>query len=209
MNRKATGLTIFVVFLFSLFTSNFSCAESSVQVPFSYDELSAKISVSSPVGNSTYSSPDVDVNVSVYIGGTEYVKESHYIPYQNISFIYSLDDSDWQNMTLVSASSPQIFPSLVNNYWYATMRVNYTTVLHNVTEGSHFLKIDITPNSIPLREEGSEGKPLITFSVINQPLIDWTLIGVIIVVIVVSVIAISLIYVKKVKAKQVKTQAAL
>jgi hypothetical protein len=201
MNRKVIGLTIFVVFLSSLFTSNFGCAESSVQVPFSYDELSAKISVSSPVGNSTYSSSDVDVNISVYIGGTEYVKESHYIPYQNISFIYSLDDSDWQNMTLVSASSPQIFPSLVNNYWYVTMRVNYTTVLHNVTEGSHFLKIDITPNSIPLREEGSEGKPMITFSVINQPLIDWTLIGIIIVVIAVSVIAISLIYVKKVKAK--------
>lgn len=201
MNRKATGLTIFVVFLFSLFTSNFGCAESSVQVPFSYDELSAKISVSSPVGNSTYSSSDVDVNVSVYIGGTEYVKESHYIPYQNIRFIYSLDGSEWQNLTFVSASSPLIFPSLVNNYWYVTMRVNYTTVLHNVTEGSHFLKIDITPNSIPLREEGSEGKPLITFSVINQPLIDWTLVGVLVVVIIVSVVVVSLVYFKKVKPK--------
>ena len=81
------------------------------------------------------------------------------------------------------------------------MRVNYTTVLHNVTEGSHFLKIDITPNSIPLREEGSEGKPLITFSVINQPLIDWTLVGVLVVVIIVSVVVVSIVYFKKVKPK--------
>ena len=126
------------------------------------------------------------------------MKGSHYIPYQNISCVYSLDDSEWQNLTLVSASSPLIFPSLVNKYWYVTMWLNYTAVLHNVSDGSHYLKIDVTPDSVRSREEGSEGKPLIYFSVIKQPLIDWTLVGVLVVVIIVSV---ALVYFKKVKPK--------
>ncbi|MGD6810587.1 MAG: hypothetical protein ACQCN3_12890 [Candidatus Bathyarchaeia archaeon] len=199
MNRKTIALTI--IFSLSLLVPNVWGAESSVQVPFGYDELSATISIASPIENATYSSP-VEVNVSVYIGGHENVQGTHYIPYQNISCIYSLDDSEWQNLTLATVSSPQVFPSLVNKYWHVTMRLNYTAILNNVSEGSHYLKIDVTPNSIPSREEGSEDKPVINFNIANRPLIDWTLIEIIIAVITVSVIAVSLIYVKKLKTKQ-------
>jgi ABC-type transport system involved in multi-copper enzyme maturation permease subunit len=204
MKRRIIGLLLFVVLTFSFLASGFgNCAESSVKVPFSYDELAANFSVSSPVENYTYSNSTIEIKADVYIGAHDYVKDSHYIPYQNISCIYSLDNSEWQNMTLASTSQPYIFPSLVNNYWYVTMWLNYTAVLHNVTEGQHNLKIDLNPEGIRSIEEGGEGKPLIQFTVNNQPSTKWFLISVIITVIIVSVVVV-FVYFRKNRVKNQK-----
>jgi hypothetical protein len=195
MQRRTFGVSLFVMLTFSFLASGFGCcAESNVKVPFSYDELVANISVSSPIENYTYSNSTIEIKADVYIGAHDYMKDSHYIPYQNISCIYSLDGSEWLNMTLISRSQPYIFPSLVNNYWYVTMWFNYTAVLHNVTAGSHVLKIDVAPNDVRSREEGGEGKPVIHFNVNSQPLTAWAL--VVIIVITVSVVVV-LIYFRK------------
>lgn len=142
------------------------CAKSTDAIPFSFNELAASIDVTSPVENFTYSDSDIVVNASVYIGGHEWEKGSRYIPYQNISCVYSLDGSEWQNMSLVSFKKADPFPSLVNNFWYNTMWLNYSVILHNVSEGSHYLKIDVKPDSIHTREESSEKEnPFVYFTV--------------------------------------------
>jgi len=135
-------------------------------VPFSYDELSSQIIVTAPVRNFTYSESDIVVNVSLHIGGHEYEPNTHYVPYQNIGCVYSLDGSEWQNMTLVSSAKSELFPSLPNKWWYSNMWLNYTATLHNVSEGSHYLRIDVKPDSIRTRDiSSSQDQPLVYFNV--------------------------------------------
>jgi hypothetical protein len=195
---------LLIGFLFSMFTLSFGyCAETSDIVPFSYDELSGQIEVTSPVENYTYPGSDIVVNASLYIGGREYEQGTHYVPYQNISCVYSLDGSEWQNMSFVSAVKTEPFPSPVNKYWYSSMWINYTATLHNVSKGTHYLKVDVHPKSIPTRDIGSSYKPLVHFNVIvsNQPSTELNITLIIGLVIVTTVTVGSLIYVKKVKPK--------
>ncbi len=145
-------------------------AEQPAVEPFGYDELSGSIIVTAPVGNSTFSESDIVVNASLHIGGHEYEPNTHYVPYQNISCVYSLDGSEWQNMTLVSATKSELFPSIPNNFWYSNMWLNYTATLHDVSEGSHQLRIDVKPESIRTRDiSNSQEKPAVYFNVIGQP----------------------------------------
>lgn len=195
--------------LFSMFALNFGfCAESSNVVPFSYDELSGQVEVTSPVKNFNYSESDIVVNAGFYIGGIEYEPNTHYLPYQNISLVYSLDSSEWQNMTLVSAVKCELFPSIPNNFWYSNMWLNYTATLHNVSGGPHYLRIGVRPDSIGIIDiYRSQNEPLVYFNVINQPSTQREsipIIGLIIVTILAVTIfaAGSLIYIKKVKPKK-------
>ncbi len=138
--------------------------------PFGYDELSGQILVTAPVCNFTYSEPDIVANVSLHIGGHEYEPNTHYVPYENISCVYSLDGSEWRNMTLVSSAKSELFPSIPNNFWYSNMWLNYTATLQGVSEGLHCLKIGVKPDSIPTRDlMSSEDQPLVYFNVANQP----------------------------------------
>lgn len=169
---------LLIGFLFSTFIFNFgSCDESNSSVPFSYDELGAEIRVTSPIKNFTYSDSTIVINASLYVDGTEYEPGKHYIPYENISCVYSLDDSDWQNMSLFSVNNGEITSDLVNNYFYNYMLLNYTAILHNVTEGSHCLRIDVHPNNIRSRDSSSGyDKPLVYFYVKNQLITESTII---------------------------------
>jgi len=153
--------------LFSIFALNFgSCYSPNATVPFSYNELSGQIMVTAPVRNFTYSESDIVVNVSLHIGGHEYEPNTHYVPYQNISCAYSLDDFEWQEMSLVSVGGHEAFCSLVNPYWYSNTWLNYTATLHNVSEGSHYLRIDVKPDSIRTRDiSSSQDQPLVYFNV--------------------------------------------
>jgi hypothetical protein len=145
-------------------------AEQPTAEPFGYDELSGSIIVTAPVGNFTYSDSDIVVNASLHIGGHEYEPNTHYVPYQNVSCVYSLDGSEWQNMTLVSETKSELFPSIPNNFWYSNMRLNYTATLQGVSEGSHQLRIDVKPDSIRTRSiSSSQEKPVVYFNVIGQP----------------------------------------
>jgi hypothetical protein len=157
--------------LFLLFTLNFgSCDALSEGAPFSFNEISSQIMVTAPVNNSTYSESDIMVNVSLHIGGHEYEPNTYYVPYQNISCVYSLDDSEWQNMTLVSAVKSEQFPSIPNKFWYSNIWVNYTATLHDVSEGPHYLKVDVKPDSIRTRDiSSSQDEPIVYFNVISRP----------------------------------------
>ncbi len=147
-------------------TVNFSIEQPIVE-PFDYDELSGSIIVTAPVGNSTYSGSDIVVNASLHIGGHEYEPNTHYVPYQNISCLYSLDESEWQNMTLVSATKSELFPSIPNNFWYSNMWLNYTATLHGVSGGSHYLRIGVVPDSIPIGYDSSQGS-IVYFNVVDN-----------------------------------------
>ena len=144
--------------------------ETPVVEPFSYAELSGSILVTSPVENFTCSESDVVVNASLHIGGHEYDKNSQFVPYENISCVYSVDGSEWRNMTLVSATKGELFPSIPNNWWYSNMWLNYSATLSNLPEGSHYLRIGVRPDGIPVSDiSGGEEKHLVHFNVVGNP----------------------------------------
>ena len=114
----------------------------------SYSELSCQAHINSPTKNFTYSASNITINVWLYIGGTEKEPNTHYIAYQDISCLYSLDGAEWQNMTLLSAVKSELFPSIPNNYWYSNMRINFTATLIDVSRGEHDLRFSVKPDSI-------------------------------------------------------------
>ena len=111
------------------------CTVSFSPKPFSYSELSCQVHINSPNKNFTYSTSNITINVWLYIGGTEKESNTHYIPYEDISCLYSLDGAEWQNMTLLSAVKSELFPSIPNNYWYSNMRINFSASLIDVSTG--------------------------------------------------------------------------
>ena len=151
VNKKI--LLLFLVgFIFPVLALNFgSCYSPNATIPFNYDELSGQIAITSPIENFTYTDSDIVVNAGLHIGGIESEPNTHYVPYQNISCVYSLDGSDWQNMTLVSVGGHEAFCSLVNPYWYSNTWLNYTATLHNISEGTHFLRLDVKSDSLSPR----------------------------------------------------------
>lgn len=159
-------------FIFLVCNFNFGCCDDLTNsVPFSFEELTAQIEVNSPIQNKnfTYGS-EVCIDVYVHIGGHEYEKGLHYIPYQNFSCVYSLDNGEWQNLTLISYNESPPFASIVNKWWHRVMDINCTATLQNVTAGPHFLTIAIQPDSILfLNESGSLSKPLVNFYVTDKP----------------------------------------
>ena len=199
------GFTILLIALIlpALMIDLENCSGQNNAVPYSYNELSAQIKIISPKENITYSSPDIVVNVDLYVGGHESEIGSRYVPYQNISCVYSLDGSEWQNTSLVSFSNLDTFPSTVNNFWYTTMWLNYTVVLHNVSEGLHYLNFKVTPNAIHFSSYSYPETTSVHFEVQTSAikLNDIRIIGL---VIAVFISISSVFYFKKLKKSRIK-----
>jgi hypothetical protein len=192
------ALWLFLIGFFSLlFMLNFgSCYLASERTPFEYYEMSGSINVTTPLENSTHSNSDIAVNLTLRLGGYEFGSNTHYFPLQSISCVYSLDGSDWQNMTFVSAFEDEQWPSCL--FWYSETWVNYTTTLQDVAEGSHYVTIEVKPDSLRTNQT------LIHFNVISQPstqLVSPLTVGVIGVIFVVTFAIASGIYVKKGRRK--------
>jgi hypothetical protein len=150
VNKKIPCLLL-VVFIFPVLTLNLGyCYTSNATVPFSYNELSSQFYIYSPAKNFTYSDSDIMINASLFIGSHESEPGTHYIPYQDISCVYRLDGSEWQNMSLISVYIHEPFCSLVNPFWYSTADLNYSATLHGLSEGEHHLQFNIKPDSIHL-----------------------------------------------------------
>jgi hypothetical protein len=176
------------------------CDDSSGMIAFSFNELTAGIDVWSPIQNQnfTYGS-DVPVDVIAHIGSHEYKMGLHYIPIQNISCVYSLDDGEWQNLALVSLKESPPFASYVNKWYYKVMDINYTTTLQNVTGGVHSLKIAMKPDGILFDTNGVFGSTIINFNFTeesqtnsNDSLIIGSIIGI-------ASISCAILYFKKIK----------
>jgi hypothetical protein len=159
---------------FILPTLNFgNCIASNDKIPFNLNELSGSIDVSSPVNGSTSYSSNIVVNVGLHIGGREETPGIHYVPYQNISCVYSLDGSEWQRMSLLSVNPAEPFSSGGSPLYYSNTWLNCTVLIQNITEGTHSLRVDIKPNTIYTMSIHGQGKPIIQFYVVNQaPLTD-------------------------------------
>jgi hypothetical protein len=148
VNKKITCLLL-VVFIFPVLTLNLGyCYASNASVPFSYDDLSSALTIYSPAKDFTYSESDIMINASLHIGYHESEPGTHYIPYQNISCVYSLDGSEWQNMSLISVNIPEPFCSHVNPYWYSTAELGYSATSYDLPEGRHHLQFSIKPDSL-------------------------------------------------------------
>ncbi len=158
---------LLVVCLLSLSTLHLGfCYSQNATIPFSFKELSGTVYVTSPVEN-FYSDSNIAVNVSLHIGGIEYEPNTHYVPYQNMSCIVSLDDGEWREMSLVSVGGLEAFSSVVNPFWYSNTWLNYSAALHDVSGGQYFLRIGVKPDGIPLSYESSQGS-LVYFNIINS-----------------------------------------
>jgi hypothetical protein len=147
MHKKI--ICILLVSLFLNLTLDIAyCTVPISSKPFSYSELSCQAYINSPTKNFTYSASNITINVWLYIGGIEKEPNTHYIPYQDISCLYSLDGAELQNMALLSAIKSELFPSIPNNYWYSNMRINFTATLIDVSRGEHDLHFSVKPDSI-------------------------------------------------------------
>ena len=149
MKKTALPLTLTLTLLFTL-TLGY-CSTCNAAVPFSYDDLSSTLTIYSPWKDFTYSDSDILINASLHIGYHESERGTYYIPYQNISCVYSLDGSDWQNLSLVSVNIPKPFHSMVNPYWYSTAELGYSATLHDLSEGEHYLQFSIKPDNLAKR----------------------------------------------------------
>lgn len=124
------------------------CSTSNAAVPFSYDDLSSSLTIYSPSRDFAYSDSDIVIYASLHIGYHESEPGTHYIPYQNISCVYSLDGSEWQNMSLTSVHISEPFHSMVNPFWYSTAELGYSATLYDLSEGEHHLQFSLKPDSL-------------------------------------------------------------
>ena len=167
MNKKIP-YSCLMGFLCSLTLLSFGvCYSPNATIPFSYDELSGQIAITSPIENFTYTNSTIVVNAGLHIGGIEYEPNTHYVPYQNITCIYSLDGSEWQNMSLVSVGGHEAFSSMVNPFYYSNTWLNYTSTLHEISNGTHLLQLDVKPDSLSSRVRSIDnlGKAVVNFSI--------------------------------------------
>ena len=124
------------------------CTSSGNPTPFSLSEINAGIRITSPISNTTYNETTVILEVTLYLGATEWVPGSHVIPYQEISCVYSLDNGEWKNTLLNSTTKKEPWQSLVNAWWFNQMESKYNVVLQNLSEGLHFIKVAAKPDSL-------------------------------------------------------------
>jgi hypothetical protein len=165
---KKIPCSCLIGFLCSVLLLNFGvCYSPNATIPFSYDELSGQMAISSPIENFTYSDSTIVVNVGLHIGGIEYEPNTRYVPYQNISCVYSLDASEWQNMSLVSVGGHEAFSSMVNPFYYSNTWLNYTSTIHNISNGTHLLQLDVKPDSLSPRVRSIDnlGKAIVNFTI--------------------------------------------
>jgi hypothetical protein len=173
VNRKIL-YSCLIVFLCSVILVNFGvCYSPNATIPFGLDELSGEIAISSPIENLTYTNSAIAANVGLHIGGIEYEPNTHYVPYQNFICVYSLDGSEWQNMSFVSVGGHEAFSSMVNPYWYSNTWLNYTATLYNISNGTHLLRFDVKPDSLSprVRSISSLDKASVNFtiSILSNP----------------------------------------
>jgi hypothetical protein len=148
MNLKSALSVIIVSALLVLPLNVVQCTNSVDATPFAFREIDAAIRIRSPVNNTTYNESAILLNITLYLSGTEWVPESHVIPYREISCIYSLDNGEWKNASLASTTENRVWQSWVNKWWFNQMQSTYTAVLQDLPEGLHFIRVAIRPSGI-------------------------------------------------------------
>jgi hypothetical protein len=141
MGKAALAVIVALTTLFSLLQTGFVFA-TTVQ-KFSLDDIAANIRNISPSDNGSYIG-DIGVNITVHFSG--YSRYKPLIPYQEINCLIRVDNGEWQNASLVSAS-PQKHYGLPAN----RVNVNYVDCIYNATlnglsNGAHLLDIDLKPD---------------------------------------------------------------
>jgi hypothetical protein len=148
MNLKLSLPIIIISVFLALALNVVQGASSGDATPFSLDEISAGVQITSPISNKTYTESAVLLNVTLYLGATEWVPRSHVIPYQEINCVYSLDNGEWKNAPLTSTIQKEAWQSIVNKCWYNQMESNYTVVLQGLSEGLHFIRVAVKPDNV-------------------------------------------------------------
>ena len=106
MAKAALVIIVALITLFSLLQTGFVFA-TTVQ-KFSLDDITANIQNISPSDNGSYIG-DITVNITVHFSG--YSRYKPLIPYQEINCLYRVDNGEWQNASLFSASDQKYYGS--------------------------------------------------------------------------------------------------
>lgn len=115
---------------------------------FSFKDIEAEIQIISPADNGSYTG-DVSLNISIRFSAYSEAPNSSVIPYQDISCIYQLDNSEWTNASLYSASDNG-FRDWVNGGYWNIIKCNYSALLQGLSNGAHLLNVSLKPGEIDL-----------------------------------------------------------
>lgn len=136
--------------------------------PFSYDELIAKVQIQMPSHEGSYNEGLVfGLNVEFYNNAPS--KELRYVPYQNISVTYSIDNGEWKTALFNALTGSNKVASLANGgYWYEEF-CNYSAVVEGLCEGVHFINVSVSPSQTRCFDFYSpENAPVLYFTVHGQ-----------------------------------------
>ena len=205
MKIKLVFSLFFISAFFVLMMNLVQCTTTPVEVvPFSFSAIDAGIKITSPVSNMTYLESTIQLTVILYLSGTELVPESHKIPYEQISCVYSLDDGEWENASFVSNTKSHVWKSFVNELWYNQMDCTYTAILHDIPDGLHTLRVAVKPAGIRSynSHDVDDREATVEFTTSDQSSIVSIIMQqpeliTILVVIIISIIAIVAIFKKK------------
>jgi hypothetical protein len=141
MAKAALVIIVALITLFSLLQTGFVFA-TTVQ-KFSLDDIAANIRNISPSDNGSYIG-DVAVNITVHFSG--YSRYKPLIPYQEINCLYRVDNGEWQNASLFSASDQKYHGSIANRVNINYVDCYYNATLQDLSNGAHLLDIDFKPD---------------------------------------------------------------
>ena len=126
---------------------------------FSLNDISANIQNISPSDNGCYIR-DIPVNITVHFSG--YSRYKPLIPYQEINCLYRVDNGEWQNASLFSASDQKYYGSPANRVNVNYVDCYYNATLRGLSNGAHFLDIDLKPdidNHVRTSSNGTRSVP--------------------------------------------------
>jgi hypothetical protein len=141
MGKAALAVIVALITLFSLLQTELVFA-TTVQ-KFSLDDIAANIRNISPSDNGSYIG-DIAVNITVHFSG--YSRYTPLIPYQEINCLYRVDNGEWQNASLFSASAQKYYGLPSNRVNVNYVDCYYNATLQDLANGAHLLDIDLKPD---------------------------------------------------------------
>lgn len=140
---KSLSMIIIISLVFSLLQFGFLRAHATPKFPFK--NVIAGIQNISPTDNGSYTG-DVPLNISVRFSARSDAPNSSLLPYQEITCIFQLDNGEWRNASLYSASEQRAwYDPTFQGYWNQ-LDCNYSAVLQGLSNGAHLLDIDLKPD---------------------------------------------------------------
>ena len=136
--------------------------------PYSLNDVYARGQIISPLENETYSKFPVILNVSVQLTVFAYASNPGAIQYQNITFVYSLDGGEWQNVPFQFYAWKGVMPSHNVGRYYDQITCFYAIAIGNLSNGGHSISVAIKPDNVRFYYNESDHILSVNFTVKKQ-----------------------------------------